>query len=396
MEKLKEKYYKKIDNIPLRFTRYLMKKIDWSNRIIGIKGARGAGKTTFLLQYIRLYLPQDNKTLYVSLDDLYFTENKLIDFADTFVKQGGEYLLLDEVHRYPNWSQEIKNIYDDHPDLKVIFTGSSILHIDKARGDLSRRAVMYELSGLSFREFINYTTDANLEAVELKELLSNHTSIARSIVKKLRPLEHFQNYLRYGYYPYFAENINLYPQKLAETISLALSTDLPAMYEISNASIEKMRLLLYILAESVPFKPNISKLSERIGISRNSLLNFLRYLEDMRVIRSVYSSIHGIGLLQKPEKIYLYHPNIHYALASNDSNVGNIRECFFLNQVQTTEKITYPSEGDFKVDDLVFEIGGKGKNTKQVKHMQDYRIVSDDIEIGSDIKIPLWLFGFLY
>lgn len=396
MEKLKEKFYKKLDHVPLNFKRYLFEEIDWNNRIIGIKGARGAGKTTLLLQYIQLYLPQGNNTLYVSLDDLYFTENKLVDFADTFVKQGGEYLLLDEVHRYANWSQEIKNIYDDYPGLKVIFTGSAILHLDKARGDLSRRAVMYELFGLSFREYINYITGSAFESINFQELITNHTSLARSIVKKIRPLEHFQNYLHYGYYPYFAENTNLYPQKLAETISLALSTDLPAMYEISNASIEKIRLLLYIIAESVPFKPNISKLSERIGISRNTLISFLRYLEDMRVIRSLYSSVQGIGLLQKPEKIYLHHPNIHYALADSSSNTGNIRESFFLNQVQKTVKISYPTEGDFKVNNLVFEVGGKGKSTKQVKHLQEYIIAADDIEIGFDQKVPLWMFGFLY
>jgi len=396
MESLFAKSYLKSTRVPTKFSRYLAEKIDWNSRLIGIKGARGAGKTTLLLQYANKHLPLDNQTLYTSLDSLYFTDNTLVDLADQFVMQGGKYLLLDEVHRYKNWSQEIKNIYDDQPDLQVIFTGSSIIHLNLAKGDLSRRAIMYELSGLSFREYLNFTLDIDLTPVTFEDLIKSHTSIAIEIVSKIKPLAHFSNYLKYGYYPYFVEGVELYPQRLAETISLAISIDLPALHDISNSSIEKIRLLLHVIAQSVPFKPNISKLSERIEISRNSLVQYIRYLEDMRIIKGLYPDTHGIGILQKPEKIYLHHPNLQYALSYEDSNIGNMRESFFINQLSNLAPLSYAEEGDFIFKNYTFEVGGKNKTNKQVKHLDKSFVAADETEIGHNHKIPLWLFGFLY
>ena len=396
MEQLFEKSYQKLMRTPMQFKRYLASQIDWNSRLIGIKGARGAGKTTLLLQYAKEHLPKGKQTLYISLDDLFFTANTLVDLADTFVKQGGKFLLLDEVHRYSNWSQEIKNIYDDRPDLKMVFTGSLMLHLDRAKGDLSRRAVMYELPGLSFREYLNYTEKCDFGPIAFGDLITSHTSIAMEITGQLRPLEHFSDYLHYGYYPYFMESPKLYLQKLAETISLALSIDLPSSQDISYASIEKIRLLLHVVAQSVPFKPNISKLSERIGISRNSLIHFLRYLEDLRIIKSLYADTKGIGILQKPEKIYLHHPNLQYALAREHSNIGTIRESFFINQAEVVAPLHYTKAGDFFMDGHIFEIGGGKKTLKQVKHLENAFVAADDIEIGHAYKIPLWLFGFLY
>jgi predicted AAA+ superfamily ATPase len=396
LNNLFEKYYQKLAQVSLTFQRSLSDEIDWTNRLIGIKGARGAGKTTLLLQHARQKLPAGDKTLYVSLDDLYFTENKLVDLADSFRKQGGRYLLLDEVHRYQNWSQELKNIYDDFGDLTIIFTGSSIIHLDRAKGDLSRRAVLYELPGLSFREFLQVTTGMHVDKITLDELLIHHVDIARSIAEQLRPLEHFSKYLRYGYYPYFLENEKSYSQKLAETISLALTSDLPAIHAISYASIEKIRLLLHIIAESVPFKPNISKLSEHTGVTRNSLGNFLRYLEDLRIIRGLYAATHGMPLLQKPEKIYLHHPNLIYALSSGLSDIGNLRESFFVNQTSAVLPVSYAAEGDFKVGKYTFEVGGKKKGGQQIQHLENAYIAADAIEIGHQQKIPLYLFGFMY
>ena len=396
MEQLFEKSYQKLMRTPMQFKRYLASQIDWNSRLIGIKGARGAGKTTLLLQYAKEHLPKGKQTLYISLDDLFFTANTLVDLADTFVKQGGKFLLLDEVHRYSNWSQEIKNIYDDRPDLKMVFTGSSMLHLDRAKGDLSRRAVMYELPGLSFREYLNYTEKCDFGPIAFGDLITSHTSIAMEITGQLRPLEHFSDYLHYGYYPYFMESPKLYLQKLAETISLALSIDLPSSQDISYASIEKIRLLLHVVAQSVPFKPNISKLSERIGISRNSLIHFLRYLEDLRIIKSLYADTKGIGILQKPEKIYLHHPNLQYALAREHSNIGTIRESFFINQAEVVAPLHYTKAGDFFMDGHIFEIGGGKKTLKPVKHLENAFVAADDIEIGHAYKIPLWLFGFLY
>ncbi len=396
MDKLFEKSYRKLDRVSDRFRRHLLEEIDFSSRMIGVKGARGAGKTTLLLQHAKRQLPLDHQLLYASLDDLWFTENKLVDLADTFVKQGGRYLLLDEVHRYPGWSQELKNIYDDQPDLSVIFTGSSIIHLDKAKADLSRRAVIYELRGLSFREYLSLTLNVLHKKISWEDLLANHIAIARSLIQTFKPLEHFGAYLKHGYYPYFLENVNLYPQKLEETISLALSTDLPALHDLTPGSIEKIRQLLYIIAESAPFKPNISKLSERTGVTRNTLISFLHHLEDLRIINSLYHSTSGIGALQKPEKIFLHHPNLQYALAYSDADIGNIRESFFINQVNAVKKITYTNEGDFAVGRDLFEVGGKDKHQRQSKNFNRSFVAADGIEIGHEHKIPLWMFGFLY
>jgi predicted AAA+ superfamily ATPase len=396
MEKLFEKYFRKIDQVELHFTRYLLSGIDWSNRLIGIKGARGAGKTTLLLQYARQHLPAGNQTLYVSLDNLYFTEHNLPDFADDFVKQGGKYLLLDEVHRYPNWSVQIKNIYDDHPGLQVIFTGSSILQLQKAKGDLSRRAVMYELAGLSFREFINLSAGVTLPSISLDDLALHHNEFAREVVKVVRPLEYFKDYLSNGYYPYYLENRPSYPEKLAETINLALNTDLPSSTEVSYASIEKLKQLLYIIAQSVPFQPNVSKLAERIGVTRNTLVLFFKYLEELRIVKRIFSSTQGIGLLQKPDKILMHHPNLQYALADAHANVGSIRESFFVNQTGYQHDVSYTKQGDFLVNGLTYEVGGRNKNSRQIQHIENACIVADDLEIGINNKLPLWIFGFLY
>lgn len=396
MENLFEKSYQKLIRVPTKFTRYLTERIDWKSRLIGIKGARGAGKTTLMLQYAKNHLPIDNQTLYISLDSLYFTTNTLVDLADKFVMQGGKYLLLDEVHRYPNWSQEIKNIYDDQPDLQIIFTGSSIMHLNLAKGDLSRRAIMYELSGLSFREYLNFTLESTITPISFDELISSHSTIAMESVPKIKPLAHFGNYLKYGHYPYFIEGKELYPQRLAETISLAINIDLPAFHDITHHSIEKIRLLLQIISESVPFKPNISKLSERIGISRNSLIQYIKYLEDMRIIKGLYSDTKGISLLQKPEKIYLHHPNLQYALSNENSNIGNMRESFFINQLSRLAPLSYAEEGDFTFKDYTFEVGDRNKTNKQVKHLEKSFVAADEIEVGHNHKIPLWLFGFLY
>jgi hypothetical protein len=396
MEDLFQKSYLKISRTPIKFKRYLAEEIDWNSRLIGIKGARGSGKTTLMLQHAKQNLPLGSETLYVSLDALYFTANTLIGLAEKFAIQGGRYLLLDEVHRYSNWSQEIKNIYDDLPDLQIIFTGSSIMHLNEARGDLSRRAIMYELNGLSFREYLNFAEGFHLEKISFENLLLHHSQIALDILSQLKPIPHFANYLNYGYYPYFLEGEKLYPQKLAETISLAITVDLPSFHDISYGSIEKIRLLLHIISESVPFKPNISKLSERIDVSRNSMVQFLRYLEDLKIIKGLYPDTKGIGILQKPEKIYLHHPNLQYALASQHSNIGNTRESFFINQLSCLDSVSYASEGDFVFKGYTFEVGGKSKTNKQVKHIDKSFVAADEIEVGHAHKIPLWMFGLLY
>jgi len=396
MEQLRQIFIEKINNIRPQFQRNLVFEIDWSDRLIGIKGARGSGKTTLLLQYIKSNFEGLDNVLYVSLDEIYFSGNRLVDLATEFVQTGGDFLFLDEVHKYSNWQQEIKNIYDRWKHLKIVFTGSSLLELQDSAGDLSRRAVMYELHGLSFREFLNITESKNFTSYRLKEILTNHEAISMDIVKQIRPLAFFDDYLKFGYYPYFLENKNNYNERLRETIKYSLEVELPRIKKVEVRHINKIQKLLYVLATNVPFKPNITKLSERIELSRITLLDYLQYLEDAALIKRLFVDSDGIGLLSKPDKLYLENPNLLYAINPTNVNKGTLRESFFYNQLSKIGDVRYPNVGDFLCNGYTFEIGGKTKTKSQIATIENGFIVSDDIEYGFQNKIPLWLFGFLY
>jgi predicted AAA+ superfamily ATPase len=381
--------------------RYLINDIDWSNRLIGIKGARGSGKTTLLLQQIKYKLHQFNpeaETLYVSLDNLYFLENTLISLAQDFVLQGGTHLFLDEVHKYPNWSREIKLIYDQFPNLKTVFTSSSILEIFKGESDLSRRAVSYHLKELSFREFLYFETNIDIPKIKLEELLGNHKAIAREITGKIAYIiKYFNEYLKYGAYPYYLENKESYLQKLNQTIALILEIDLNVVENITYQDSRKIKKLLVAIAQSAPFTPNVSKLSERLGLDRKFLINSLRLLNRADLVMELYKPTKGIGAFTKPEKLYLNNPNLVYALGKENAEVGTLRETFFANQMKHIHDIHLAEKGDFKVDrKYTFEIGGKNKKTKQIQGIENGFVVRDDMEVGSLNIIPLYLFGFLY
>jgi predicted AAA+ superfamily ATPase len=398
MEQLLEKFRKRIALTQTNFVRSIISQINWEARLIGLKGARGVGKTTLLLQYIKLELHSElDTTLYVSLDNIWFTEHKLVDLVDEFVKKGGKYLFLDEVHKYPNWSIEIKNIYDDYPELKVVFTGSSLLEILNARADLSRRAVIYNMQGLSFREFLNIELQLNLKSYTLEEIINSHSEITKDIVSKLKPLKYFSSYLKNGYYPFYKEVPNLYHSRLEEVINMVLEIELPQLRSVNMGYIPKLKQLLYIVSESAPFTPNISKISERIGVNRETLLAYLFYMNEAHLLFSTYKDAKGITLLQKPDKIYLENTNLMYALKGNDVSVGNVRETFFANQLRYNHSIELAKKSDFFVDSkYTFEIGGKNKNKSQIVGLTDAYIALDDIEYGFENKIPLWIFGFLY
>jgi predicted AAA+ superfamily ATPase len=375
-----------------------MAEINWDARLIGIKGARGVGKTTLLLQYILLNLSDElPNTLYASLDNLWFSNNSLDQLADTFVKRGGKFMFLDEVHKYPGWAQSLKNIYDDHPGLKIVFTGSSLLEILNARADLSRRAVVYHMQGFSFREFLSIETGISFNRLSLDQVLMNHLSEATLINQQIKPFRFFDQYLRLGYYPFYREQPDLFTMRLGEVINMMLDIELPLLRGVDVAYISKIRQLLVIIAGSVPFIPNISKLSERIGMNRTTLLSYFYYLEEIALTRNLFKDAGGISKLQKPSKVYLDNTNLIYTLAPEAANVGNIRETFFANQVGYSHQITYASQGDFIVDDKsLFEIGGKGKNSRQLPGIANEFVVADEIEYGHNNTIPLWLFGFLY
>ena len=397
MDNIIEKFNRKLNATSLKFVRSIMHEIDWNQRLIGIRGARGVGKTTLLLQYIKKNLPIDGTSLYLSLDNIWFTENKLINLTDEFVKKGGQFLFLDEVHKYPNWAQEIKNIYDDYPELKIVFTGSSLLEILNARADLSRRAIMYTMQGLSYREFLNLVLEIELPIFSFQDIVSNHIEIAQQINSQIKPLQHFESYLKIGYYPFFQENKQLYHQRIEEVINLILEIEMTLLRKVDIAYVIKLKQLLQIIAESVPFMPNVKKLSERIGINRNTLVSYLFFLQEAHLTKNLYKDAKGITQLQKPSKIYLENTNLQFTFSNVNSNVGNLRETFFINQVNYKHQVEYVDKGDFLIDrKYTFEIGGSNKTTKQIKHIENSYLVLDNLEYGNSNKIPLWLFGFLY
>lgn len=398
MDSLISKFYKKLDATTTDFVRDTIHKVNWEARLVGIKGARGIGKTTLLLQYIKLHLADHlERTLYVSLDSIWFNTNSLIDLVDDFSKKGGEYLFLDEVHKYSGWSQILKNIYDDYPSLKVVFTGSSLLEILNARADLSRRAVVYEMQGFSFREYLRMETGIDFEILSLDQILKNHVNEAVKIQQKVKPFQYFETYLQQGYYPFYREQPELYEIRLGEVVNMMLEIELPLLRGVELAYIAKIKQLLVIIAESVPFVPNVSKLSEKIVINRATLLSYLHYLSEIGLTRNLFKESYGISRLQKPAKVYLENTNLIYLLAKQNANVGNSRETFFINQLVHKHKVTNIEQMDFKVDDTYFfEIGGKNKTSKQITMLENSYIVADDIEYGFQNKIPLWLFGFMY
>ncbi len=397
MEILVERYRKKLASIQVNFTRNIFSEIDWTDRLIGLRGPRGIGKTTILLQYLKVNHANDESALYISLDNIWFSSQNLVDFVDDFVKRGGKKLFIDEIHKYPNWAQELKNIYDDFPEVQIVFTGSSLLEILNARADLSRRAVMYSMQGLSFREYLNLEHGFIFSSLMLNEIIENHTDIASEIVQKIQPIKYFSQYLKIGYYPFFRENPNTYDQRLEEIVNFILEIELPTLRQVDPSYIIKLKQLLFVISSSVPFKPNVTKLAERIGINRNTLISYFHYLEESGLTMQLFKDAKGITRLQKPDKLYLDNTNLLYTIAPQNVQIGHVRETFFANQLAHKHLVEYTDVGDFKINrELTFEIGGKHKSKDQIKELQNAFIAADDIEIGFQEKIPLWLFGFLY
>jgi predicted AAA+ superfamily ATPase len=386
-----------INNVETGFQRSIAALLPWNERLIGLKGSRGIGKTTLLLQHIKIVYGLNPDALYVSLDDPYFYNNTLLNLADDFVAQGGKHLFIDEVHKYSDWAVEIKKIYDYHPELKVVFTGSSLLKILNARADLSRRALTYTMQGMSFREFLQFKYKISVDQISLEDVLKHHTEIAMEIGKNFKPLKYFGAYLKTGYFPFYNNDDELYYKRLSEIINMIIELELPLLRKADMSKVPKIKQLLAIISQSVPFKPNITALANKIGISRNSLLEYIHGLSDAGIIKTVLKDAYGVSLLQKPEKLYLENTNYMYALKADETNIGNLRETFFLNQLSESHVVTYPDKGDFLVDGkYLFEVGGKDKTQKQIAGINDSFIVADNIEFGVNNKIPLWLFGFLY
>ncbi len=389
MRTLYQKYETLLQSTKTDFKRYLFKKVSWNSRMIGIIGARGVGKTTMILQYIKENL-DTKKALYVSADDIYFGKNKLVDLADDFYKNAGEYLFIDEIHKYRDWSLELKNIYDSFPDLKVVFTGSSILDILKGSADLSRRAIIYKLQGLSFREYLIFFHNYKIDVYSLEQIINNEVKL-----KNIKhPLPLFKDFLKRGYYPFGIEDeLNL---RLGQIIIHTLETDIPQYANLNVGTSRKLKRLLSIIAESVPFKPNFSKLAKILNVSRNSLDDYFLYMEKAGLIGQLRNETSGIRGLGKVDKVYLDNTNIIFNLVGDKANIGNLRETFFFNQMRVKNKIISAKKADFVIDDYTFEIGGKNKQQNQIEKDTKSFVVKDDIEFGYRNVIPLWAFGLNY
>ncbi|QGK74419.1 ATP-binding protein [Flavobacterium sp. SLB02] len=397
MKALFQRHISLVNQSQFKFERYLLNQLPWDQRLLGIKGARGVGKTTIFLQYIKKNYGLSSQALYVSLDNIYFSDNRLSDLVEDFVNQGGVHLFVDEVHKYPDWSVELKNIYDNYPNLKVAFTGSSLLEILNSRADLSRRALVFEMQGLSFREYLSFRHRIEITSLTLEDLLNNHTQIALQLDSRFKALPLFEKYLRVGYYPFYQENSNLYYKQLQEVINMILEIELPLLRRTDTNLIFKIKQLLYIISQSVPFKPNVSALANKIQVTRKTIIDNLLHLADASVINTIYKNQFGVSSLQKPEKIYLENTNFIYALSPEEPNIGNVRETFFLNQLRQNHRVTYHDKADFTVNEkYVFEIGGKNKSKAQIAGLNNAYIVQDQIAFGIENTIPLWLFGLLY
>ena len=390
MRTLVARYRNILKNVDTSYVRNIHSTIPWNDRLIAILGARGVGKTTLVLQHIKLYEDVDT-TLFVYADDLWFSTHSLVTLAEIFYTNGGRVLYIDEIHKYKNWSQEIKNIYDQYPDLKVRYTGSSILDLQKGSHDLSRRVLEFQMHGLSFREYVALRYGADIPIHTLEQVLANKIEFPYT---DYRPVALFKEYLRQGYYPYFKESG--YELRLTKTINAILEVDIPKFAELSISASEKLKTLLYIVAQSVPFKPNYSKIARDLDMHRNAISDLMVWLDKADLINILRDDVEGYKLLGKANKIYLNNPNLAYALSDDEPNIGNIRETIFLAWLRATHKVTASSVSDFKVGKYTFEVGGKKKGQHQIKDVEHAYVVKDDIEYGHLNEVPLWSFGLLY
>ena len=390
MDRLFEKSRAKISEVATDYVRKVHDEIAWDDRMVAIVGARGVGKTTLLLQHIKLY---DNTAaaLYVTADDLWFTSHTLVELADTFYKNGGRTLYIDEVHRYANWSVELKNIYDTYSQLKVVYTGSSILDIRRGNADLSRRQLEYTMYGLSFREYLLLAHGIEMPVYELEDILAHRVEFP---TKEHRPIALFKEYMKGGYYPFFAQRDS--HTRLQQIVNQVLEVDIPKFADLSLTTMEKLKRLMYVIAQSVPFKPNYSKLGRDLECHRTSVSDLVLLLEKSHMVQILRDDSFGVSSLGKVDKIYLGNTHLAYALSDSIPDVGNLRETVFLAAVKPKYDVMSSSVADFKIGEYTFEVGGKNKKQKQIQGVDKAFIVKDDIEYGYMNVIPLWALGFLY
>lgn len=389
MKQLQATFHKLLRETSTTFHRYMYDRINWDARMIGLMGPRGIGKTTLVLQHIKEQLAP-NESLYVQAEDFYFASHRLTELADAFAKIGGKYLFIDEIHKYKDWSRELKLIYDYHKELHVVFTGSSVLDIAKGAFDLSRRALMYEMQGLSYREYLELFHDIKFPVCKLQQLLQQEVEIPNGFL----PLQHFADYLQRGYYPFADGDINQYIQQV---VNATIETDIPQYADLSVSTARKLKRLLAIIAQSAPFKPNMSQIGGQLEVSRNNIADLCTYLEKAGLISQLRTSTNGIQGLGKVDKIYLDNPTLIYTLGNQNVEIGTVRETFFFNQTRSLMPVTVSPVSDFLIESkYTFEVGGKKKKQRQLQDIENGYVVKDDIETGYGNIIPLWMFGMLY
>lgn len=391
METLFDTFRILLDLTPMDYVRSFHDKINWKNRLIGLMGQKGVGKSTLLLQHIKKFDNLD-ETLYVQADDMYFAGRGLFDLAFDFFKRGGRRLYIDEIHKYKGWSTEIKMIYDRLPLLSVVYSGSSLLALRKGgSSDLSRRTVEYIMPGLSFREYLNIANGWDLKPASLEDILKGKVDFPYG---EHRPLKYYENYCKSGYYPFFKEeDFNI---KLKQAINETVEHDIPSYAEISVASAYKLKKLMYVLAQSVPFKPNYSKLAEGLDVNRTTIYNYIEYLESSQLFNALREKGSGDAIMRKAEKLYLGNSNIAYAVSDTRPDEGNVRETMFLAWMNVAHKVTSSKISDFEIDGITFEVGGKNKKGKQVKDAEKAYLVKDNMEYVFGNTVPIWMFGFVY
>lgn len=389
-------YHSKLAQISTSFKRYLYSEINWDARVIGIRGERGVGKTTMMLQRIKEKYKNPDDTIYISLDHFWFNTHSLQELVEFLYNREICEFYIDEVHKYANWSQILKNLYDQYSDLRIVYTGSSMLEIDNSLTDMSRRQTPYILKGMSFREFLEYEGIMKLRALSLDELLSVHVAVAMEIVGKTKILSKFDQYLHYGVYPFYRDAGTDFPVVLQNVVKLVVESDLPAVEKISYTTVDKCKKLFMIIAENVPLQPNTEKLAASMSTTRNTLLNLLYKLDEAEILELLTVELKNYKRLVNPEKIYLGNTNLMYAF-SPTINVGTMRETFFIDQLSSVGTVQMPQKGDFLVNGkYLFEVGGEGKDFEQIANVPDSYLAIDGIETGYGNRIPLWMFGLLY
>ena len=397
MDKIRQEHNQFLQNLVTSFHREIQQEIGWDERLLFIKGARGLGKTTLILQYIKQTYDFDTKALYVSMDSLNTANYTLLDIAKQHSNLGGTHLFIDEIHKYDRWSIELKNIYDLYQNLHVVVSGLSILDLYKGNADLSRRAITHVLQGLSLREFLNIQNDLVLQRYTLAEIIKDHVKIVHEILKVTNPLQYFKDYLAYGYYPFYLQGVKYFHQKLNNTINQIIEVDIPTLFNLEVSNISKIKKLLYHIATTAPFQPNSTKLAASLDLNRQTLNTYLQYLQEGQILQLLWDSTKAYSLISKPDKIYLQNPNLCHLVPPDQKNIGSLRETFFMNQVNTNHRVSTAQKGDFLVDDIyIFEVGGEKKRFNQIADLPDSYLAIDNELIGTGNKIPLWLFGFLY